>query len=298
MKENKAMPNKHLEHPEDLILTGETWVVDAMFGQTNSSLKIDGAPAIVWGSHPVTGKFFVGTKSVFNKKLIKINYTHDDIRNNHPQEQVQKVLIACLDNLPHTEGVYQGDFIGFGGNQLYTPNTLTYDFGRVIDANVIVAPHTQYHIPGAMCDAEASPLTDDLYSTDVCEFVQPIVDRMPQDKEMSWSVGEIQFNFLSAKEAQGVKQSINAIIREGGKLDLDTLKSIIGDDHLANLYYLVMSLKHQVMDTYIIYGAPKAYIGDRQVQGEGFVMNSQFGSFKLVDRYEFAYANFTQGRFQ
>ena len=66
------MPNKHLDHPEDLILTGETWVVDAMFGQTASSLKIDGCPAVVWGTHPETGKFFVGTKSVFNKKLIKI----------------------------------------------------------------------------------------------------------------------------------------------------------------------------------------------------------------------------------
>ena len=31
------MLNKHLEHPEDLILTGETWVVDAMFGHANCS---------------------------------------------------------------------------------------------------------------------------------------------------------------------------------------------------------------------------------------------------------------------
>lgn len=293
------MPNKHLEHPEDLILTGETWVVDAMFGQTTSSLKIDGAPAIVWGYHPTNGIWFVGTKSVFNKKLIKINYTHADIRKNHPNVDLQKVLIACFDNLPRNKrGVFQGDFIGFGGSQKYKPNTLTYDFGRVVDANIIVAPHTQYHIPGAMCDAEASPLTEDLFSTELCEFVQPIVDRMPQDKELSWSVAGREFNFLTEKEAQKVKQSINFVIRTGGELTLDYLKSVIGDDLLANLYYLVMALKLQVMESYIIYGSPKAYIGDREVQGEGFVMNSQYGSFKLVDRYEFAYANFTQGRFQ
>ena len=103
------MPNKHLEHPEDLILTGETWVVDAMFGQANCSLKIDGAPAIVWGT--LDGKFFVGTKSVFNKKLIKIAYTQEDIDTFYSKhENVRLILSACLQYLPRTEGIYQGDF--------------------------------------------------------------------------------------------------------------------------------------------------------------------------------------------
>ena len=74
--------------------------------------------------------------------------------------------------------------------------------------------------------------------------------------------------------------------------------SIIGDDMLANLYYLVMALKHEVMDSYIVYGAPKTRLGNQETQGEGFVMNSNQGSFKLVDRPVFAHANFTQGKFQ
>ena len=45
----------------------------------NLSVKIDGSPAIVWGTNPATGNYFVGTKSVFNKKLIKINESHEDI---------------------------------------------------------------------------------------------------------------------------------------------------------------------------------------------------------------------------
>ena len=73
--------NTHLEHPEDVILSGDLSVL-SWFNSTdvwngaNLSAKIDGAPAIVWGTNPATGNYFVGTKSVFNKKLIKINESH------------------------------------------------------------------------------------------------------------------------------------------------------------------------------------------------------------------------------
>ena len=136
------MQNKHQEHPEDLLLTGETWAIDAMFdSESMVSLKIDGCPAVVWGTHPETGEFFVGTKSVFNKRLIKVNYTNEDIRANHKQLELQRFSSACLNNLPRTEGVFQGDFIGFGGSDVYTPNTLTYTFPEVVEENIIIAPH-------------------------------------------------------------------------------------------------------------------------------------------------------------
>ena len=59
--------NLHLEHVEDTILTGDLSVLDCLLTEGNLSVKIDGAPAIVWGINPATGNFFVGTKSVFNK---------------------------------------------------------------------------------------------------------------------------------------------------------------------------------------------------------------------------------------
>ena len=76
------MKNTHLQHPEDSILTGDLTALDWLLADGDLSVKIDGAPAIVWGTNPATGNFFVGTKSVFNKKLIKINETHDDIDRN------------------------------------------------------------------------------------------------------------------------------------------------------------------------------------------------------------------------
>ena len=118
------MKNIHLDHPEDSILTGTLAVLDAFLMTHFLSVKIDGAPAIVWGKNPATGNFFVGTKSVFNKKKIKINECHADIDQNH-EGRVAEILHACFDYLPWTDQIIQGDFIGFGGEQEYTPNTIT-----------------------------------------------------------------------------------------------------------------------------------------------------------------------------
>ena len=48
----------------------------------NVTVKWDGAPAVFVGTNPENGKFFVGTKSVFNKNP-KINYSISDIQKNH-----------------------------------------------------------------------------------------------------------------------------------------------------------------------------------------------------------------------
>ena len=157
--------------------------------------------------------------------------------------------------------------------------------------------NTQYHIPGPMCEAEASPLTEDFQSNGNVRFVQPIVDRIPQPEELAWHVDTDQFVWLTDKEAYQAKQGINALIKSGQSIDLETLTSIIGNEELATLYWLVMALKGQVMSSYIVYDSPRCYIGEEEVQGEGFVMTSPQGSFKLVDRYQFSYANFTQGKF-
>ena len=51
-----SIQNKHQEHFEDLILTGDLSVLDFFNGDYEVSLKIDGSPAIVWGTNPVSGK--------------------------------------------------------------------------------------------------------------------------------------------------------------------------------------------------------------------------------------------------
>mgnify|MGYP000937282666 CR=1 FL=1 len=124
------MKNTHIEHPEDSILNGDLSVLDWFTSNGKISAKIDGAPAIVWGTNPANGRYFVGTKSVFNKKLIKINHDHEEIDQNH-QGKVATILHDCLDCLPATDGIFQGDFIGIGGDNCYRPNTITYVFDEI-----------------------------------------------------------------------------------------------------------------------------------------------------------------------
>ncbi len=294
------MPLTHLEHPEDYILTGETWVFDALYDKSAKlSVKIDGAPAIVWGVNPENGKSFVGTKSVFNKKKIKICYSIDDIFRLYDIEthaSLIEVLCACYMNLPVTEGVYQGDFIGMGGASTYTPNTITYKFPENIEENIIIAPHT-YYTGDVLNQMQPHPLEGELISTSKCLFVQPNVDRVRSNVSAVRPKIE-SVKFLTAKEAKQAKQDINAIIRSGEELTDWDLIDILGCAYLANLYQLVVEIKEDLLDSFIVYNCPKAYIGDERVHQEGFVLTTDRGMIKLVDRQKFSYANFTQGRFQ
>ena len=64
------MPQTHIEHPEDTILTGDLTAIEALYAKGSKiSMKMDGM-SLVWGTNPQNGKFFVCTKAAFNKKKI------------------------------------------------------------------------------------------------------------------------------------------------------------------------------------------------------------------------------------
>ena len=101
------------------------------------SVKWDGAPAVFCGINPENGKFFVATKSLFNKTP-KINYTNSDISRNHGGALADK-LKECLKHLPSLgiKGILQGDLLFTSGDKktatidgtksiVFTPNTITY----------------------------------------------------------------------------------------------------------------------------------------------------------------------------
>ena len=294
------MKNTHIEHPEDAILTGDLSVLDwfcSMKG-AKASLKMDGAPAVVWGTNPATGNFFVGTKSVFNKKKIKINETHDDIDRNHPDGDLASKLHACLDCLPRTDEIYQGDFIGFGGDHTYQPNTLVYSFDDVIEHDIIIAPHTVYDCPtGKLSEAIASSLDHNLPNDPTVLFVKPnvefgintsIIEKCKFARQMAQLV-----KFVSIKESRELKKKLNQCIREG----IDT-----GNDNgLISYWKLVQSIKHDFMELFVHDAEFATFLGHSdgidQVDGEGYVMWNSIGTYKLVDRELFSHANFNQTQF-
>ena len=143
--------NTHLEHLEDEIINngskGAKTAIEFLksikemlqggSGGSTVSVKWDGAPAVFCGINPENGRFFVGTKSIFNKTP-KINYTNADIARNHGGALADK-LRDCLKYLPSLgiSGILQGDLLFTSGDKksatvagkksiVFTPNTITY----------------------------------------------------------------------------------------------------------------------------------------------------------------------------
>ena len=294
------MKNLHLEHPEDMILEGNVKVFDALYETAHLSLKIDGAPAVVFGTHPENGKFFVGTKSVFNKKKDMICYTIEDVFKKYDRKthySLMRVLIKCILYLPKVDGIIQADFIGMGGSNIYRPNTLEYHFPEIVKEKIILAPHTFYKTNTTLLDAVAKPLVTHLTDNENVRWIQPTVDRVFEGQKPP-KVDTNKVTFLTAKEAKIAKTAINQLIKDDVELSDYNLFEILGCNHLVNLYQLILEIKQELMDSFIVYGSPKCYVDGIEIKGEGFVMTTKYGIIKLVDRKEFAYANFNNGRFR
>ena len=299
------MKNTHLQHPEDSILTGDLTALDWLLSDGDLSVKIDGAPAIVWGTNPATGNFFVGTKSVFNKVKIKINETHDDIDRNH-SGNVADILHRCFDFLPSFDGIVQGDFIGFGGDDTFCPNTITYIFDEVIEQNIIVAPHTLYATDGELKDAYTINDMVDMEifdDTETCKFVQPRVWQIDEDFDEVVAFARQMSTlceFVSDKQSQQIQQQLNSIIRAGLDIDDLTLEALAFanqiDMNVLRLWSLIRSIKDDMLFLMRNNG-PKAYIGNRQCGGEGYVRTNDYGMYKLVNREQFSHANFNNSKF-
>ena len=285
------MKNIHLQHPEDSILSGDLSVLDWFLTPSHLSVKMDGSPAIVWGKNPATGNHFVGTKSVFNKVKIKINESHDDIDKNHEGE-VAEILHACFDYLPFTDNVIQGDFIGFGGSDTYTPNTLTYVFDDVVTQNIIVAPHTFYECENDLRDAIAHPMEYfNIPSTEHVKMVQPKCWEV--DEDFSEIVGFARqmaqlVKFVDEKEAIQLKKDLNAYIRDGDEIVAEEFANY----QLVRLWLLVENIKTEFTKLMRDNFKCDCWLGKELINGEGYVMAGRHGTYKLVDRPTFSHYNF------
>ena len=284
------MNTKHISHLEDSILTGDLSVLDFFDGDYEVSLKIDGSPCVFWGFDPNNGKFFVSLKSIFNKIKKKVCYSVEDIQFYYQnQPKLIEVLIACFHYLPKEKGIFSGDFIGFGGLNVYTPNTITYQFPEVITQSIIIAPHTKWSTDGELRDAYVSGSAPFFNDTDHVKFVQPVVDMI---RPVLPEIDTTGVQFLSVKESTESKKQINALIRAGEELSWTKLTDILGCKHLAHLYLTMIELKEDLVYCMIISDAPKSYLNGKEIIGEGFVCKNDKMILKLVDRPVFSHYNF------
>ena len=235
----EAKANTHLTHLEELVLTqGErgygvargfiTDLLSHLQGKSkrkvNTSVKWDGAPAIFAGKHPETGKFFVGTKSIFNKDP-KINYTDADVEMNHGHAPgLADKLKKALKYLPKLgiKGIFQGDFM-FDSSSLqpmmedgvkhitFKPNTIRYaveadtEFGKEIGNSVFgIVFHTgysdlnsppQYNISVKGLNKIPGVWVDDAVFTDTTGTVTLDVDEAKQVKDLLKTADKIKVNY-------------------------------------------------------------------------------------------------------
>ena len=174
----KEGANLHLEHIEDEVLNrGVAGTRDAInflqslrdmlaghsSSKVNVTTKWDGAPAVFCGINPDNGKFFVGTKGVFNANP-KLNYTDADIDVNHPSGGLNAKLKVALRYLPKLgiKGILQGDMMFSKGDIktqtidgqeyiTFQPNTIVYAVPSdsklaksMVDAQMGIVFHTSY----------------------------------------------------------------------------------------------------------------------------------------------------------
>ena len=295
------MQNTHLQHPEDSILMGDLSVLDWFTEPGHVSVKIDGCPAIVWGTDPQTKTFFVGTKAVFNKKKLRIAHSHDEI-DLHYEGEVRDILHACFDCLPRTDSIIQGDFIGFGGDDTYRPNAVTYVFPDLVIQSIIVAPHTVYVAENDLRDAVGSCMQVSLKSTRDVLFVQPegwqdddkFDDIVRFVRQMSTTV-----EFAKTKtKARKIEKVLNTFIKIGAVLDPEALADVAECDlNLMRLWKLVKVIKEDRLSLCATSGGPGAYLGRRFIGAEGYVLSNEYGSYKLVKRETFSRYNFNHSKF-
>lgn len=128
------------------------------------SFLIHNSPAVVIGVDP-NGKFFVGSKSVFNA-VPKLNYSIEDIRANHSAapgliDKLIKTFVHFKDT--NINGVYQGDFLfddeiksitSIDGEDHVTfkPNTILYavpvnskEGKDIVNSDIGIVFHTEYN---------------------------------------------------------------------------------------------------------------------------------------------------------
>ena len=294
------MKNTHLEHPEDAILTGGKQAAFELlnFFQSQNSkftVKWDGAPAIVFGTCPETGKFFVGTKSVFNKKKIKINYSHLDISKNH-EGRVESILHTAFECLPHIDGIVQGDFIGYGGSDKYQPNTIQYTFDSVIGESLIFAAHTSY-TGESLKDATAHFSVPELNSNS-CKFLNINASLKKRSRRIALLclVAKLLIPFIKFPTqdiGSNLKIEINKYIRNGVEPSVDELCSHYVDKNLFRLYLLIISIKNLFLQNMKSEENVQCFIADKPSNHEGYVMSNEHGTYKLINRLEFSVANFT-----
>ena len=326
--------NTHLEHLEDEIinngLSGAKTAVRFLNslkdmlngvgkGSTNVTVKWDGAPAVFAGQNPENGKFFVATKSLFNKTP-KINYTNADIASNHGSGGLSDKLKVALKHLPKLgmKGIFQGDImftkedlveeeIDGVKSVVFTPNTITYAVpsdsklaSTIRKASIGVVWHTAYSgktIAGLKAsfgvDSSKFKTTKNVWSEDAgVKNVSKVAGLSKSDtKSLSAKINQIKGAIKKAGKFFDVLKREQTTLSLGGQLKIFFNSKIREGIKLSDVKNLVKDF-----DKYYIDRMTKEIAGKKSDKGKEKYQKMLKDSNKELKRYKneiyFAFATY------
>ena len=272
----------HLRHLEDNLIYGNhvgvgttsdflDSVHDHLLGKkttTHVSTKFDGAPSIAYGNDPSNGKFFVASKSAFNKNP-KINYTDQDIEQNHGHapglvQKLKDALHHLPKIMPKTGGVFQGDMMYSKGdlqrkdNKVhFTPNLITYsapkdsaEGKKALNSKIGIVTHTEYTGRGGLQSMSAGPLKasrraefqhhPDVNDIDPTDKVDTSNFTPDEQKKFAMHKEAFRKSYLGAKtdafdslagHESDLEAHVNDQVRKGGRPTVQGYMNFLADRH-------------------------------------------------------------------
>ena len=206
------------------------------------------------------------------------------------------ILHLCFEKLPRYDGIFQGDFIGYGGTDTFDPNTITYKFDKDIKQDIVVAAHTRY-IGRQMKNLEAVFHYNSAWSEEV-KFLDATasINKRSRKLDLLLSLAQTACRFVrfpTTKEGEKIKVIVNSFIREQKELNPEALAAATGfGKNLFYLYNFIIEIKELLMEGITSTENIECFIDSVKCEHEGYVMSNDFGTYKLVNRKQFSYANF------
>lgn len=327
---------KHINHLEELLFSdGELGfeVIKSVLksfknnSKKNIRCKTDGI-SIICGYKD--DKFFVSTKSFFNKTP-KINYFSQDIIKNHDNTDLQNKLFYCLkylkDVIPNNGIYYQGDLlftysdlIELSDQYEFKQNILSYRISKesIGKSKLGICFHTQYENNVANYNPDLSILkkTSDVFLYDNMMHDYSII----LNSNIIYLINEILNLNLNNDIIRNIEMHCDDYISFFNKLiknnsngytsNPDKLFELYSRDYNKNgdinifkrifkIHNNIVKIKSNIIENLDkIPQEMNCYYKDEKTNPEGYVLLTEYGIVKLVNRFEFSHRNFNDSSFE
>lgn len=237
------LSNSHSLHAEDVMVeygrsgleNVEAALKEAATTPKVMSIKWDGAPAVVFGTHPVTEQFFVSTKGFFNKKSVAY-FSEDEIPTDKPElAEILKLCFRLQESTPKGR-YFMGDVLFAGdldfqiiegeGHWLAHPNTIVYGVGVDTElgkkwgtSKLGIAIHTEHSLAGRRLTVNLDEFqeTEEIWLCDI-KIHDKVMMEAVDIKLDSSDVWDLTFHEMQ-KCKEIFKKYMNTFIRESQDYD-------------------------------------------------------------------------------